>query len=131
MTPLLDEPDPRFEVRASTVPGAGRGVVARVDLPAGATLDVLGVRVRRESVSDECTHFADHHKFRVGDHLLIPVGYGGLVNHSPTPNLEKVVEGERVWFRAVRAIAAGEELFFCYPDAALERFGLAAPRPVS
>lgn len=124
MTPLLSETDDRFAVRESTIPGAGRGVFARVDLPTGATLEVVGVRVPRESASDECTHFADHHKFRVGDALLIPVGFGGVVNHSTTPNLEKVVEGDRVFLRAVRPIAAGEELFFRYPDVALERFGL-------
>ena len=123
-TPFLDEADDRFELRPSTVPGAGLGVFARVDLPAGATLEVIGVLVRRESVSDRCTHFADHHKFRVGDRLLIPVGYGGLVNHSHEPNLEKHLDGDRVLLRTVRPVAAGEELFFRYPDAALERFGL-------
>jgi hypothetical protein len=124
VTPLLRETDARFEIRTSTIPGAGRGVFALVDLPAGAVLDVIGVRVPRETVSDECTHFADHHKFRVGDTLLIPVGFGGLVNHSTTPNMEKVVEGDGVFLRALRPVAAGEELFFRYPDAALERFGL-------
>jgi SET domain-containing protein len=124
MTPLLSEVDDRFEVRESTVPGAGRGVFARVALVAGDVLEVIGVRVPRESVSDRCTHFADHHKFRVGDALLIPVGFGGLVNHSTTPNLEKLVEGERVFFRTLRPIAPDEELFFRYPDVALERFGI-------
>ena len=47
------------------------------------------------------------------------------MNHSPTPNLEKVIDGERVFFRTLRPVAAGEELFFRYPDAALERFGIA------
>lgn len=122
--PLIDETDDRFELRPSTIPGAGLGVFARIDLPAGATLEVIGVLVRRESVSDRCTHFADCHKFRVGDKLLIPVGYGGLVNHSAEPNLEKRIEGERVFLRALRPIAAGEELFFRYPDAALERLGI-------
>lgn len=122
--PLLDETDDRFEVRESTLPAAGLGVFARVALPAGAVLEVVGVLVRRESVSDRCTHFADHHKFRVGDKLLIPVGLGGLVNHSPDPNLEKHLDGDRVFLRTLRPVAAGEELFFRYPDAALERLGL-------
>lgn len=125
MNPFLDETDDRFEVRPSTVPGAGLGVFVRVALPTGATLEAIGVLVRRESVSDRCTHFADHHKFRVGDKLLIPVGFGGLVNHSVDPNLEKLIDGERVFLRTLRPVAAGEELFFRYPDAALERFGLA------
>lgn len=123
--PFLDETDDRFEVRESTLPGAGLGVFARADLPAGAVLEVVGVLVRRESVSDRCTHFADRHKFRVGDKLLIPVGLGGLVNHSTDPNLEKHLDGDRVFFRTLRPVAAGEELFVRYPDAALERFGLA------
>jgi SET domain-containing protein len=122
--PLLDETDDRFEVRESTTPGAGLGVFARVGLPAGAVLEVVGVRVRRESVSDRCTHFADHHKFRVGDTLLIPVGLGGLVNHSTAPNLEKVIDADRVFLRTLRPVVAGEELFFRYPDSALERFGI-------
>jgi SET domain-containing protein len=122
--PFLDETDDRFEVRESTIPGAGFGVFARVDLPAGAVIEVVGVLVRRESVSDRCTHFADHHKFRVGDRLLIPVGFGGLVNHSTEPNLEKLLDGDRVLLRTLRAVPAGEELFFRYPDAALERFGI-------
>ena len=121
---LLDETDERFEVRPSTVPGAGLGLFARVDLPAGATLEVVGVLVRRESASDHCTHFADTHKFRVGELLLIPVGFGGMVNHSAEPNLEKVIDGERVFLRTLRPVAAGEELFFRYPDSALERFGI-------
>jgi uncharacterized protein len=123
-TPFLDETDDRFEVRGSTTPGAGLGVFARVGLPAGATVEVIGVLVRRESVSDRCTHFADHHKFRVGDKLLIPVGFGGLVNHSAEPNLEKLLDGDRVLLRTLRPVAAGEELFFRYPDAALDRLGI-------
>lgn len=124
VTPFVDEADERFELRPSTIPGAGLGVFARADLPAGSTLEVIGVLIRRESVSDRCTHFADHHKFRLGDKLLIPLGLGGIVNHSTNPNLEKVIDGERIVFRALRPISAGEELFFRYPDAALERFGI-------
>ena len=125
MNPFLAECDDRFELRLSTIAEAGLGVFARVPLPTGATLEVIGLLVERESISDRCTHFADHHKFRVGDKLLIPVGFGGLVNHSIEPNLEKVFEGDRVFLRSVRPIAADEELFFRYPDPALKRFGLA------
>jgi hypothetical protein len=125
MTPFVDETDDRFELRPSKVDGAGLGVFAKLDLPAGSTLDVIGVLIPRESLSDLCTHFADQHKFRLGDKLLIPLGLGGLVNHSSNPNLEKVIEGDRVFFVAIRPLAAGEELFFRYPDSALERFGIA------
>ena len=124
MNLTLDESDDRFEVRPSTIPGAGLGVFACSELAAGEALEVHGVIIPRESVADRCTHFADRHKFRLGDELLIPIGLGGLVNHSAEPNLEKVIVGRRIFLRAIRTIAAGEELFFRYPDAALERFGL-------
>jgi SET domain-containing protein len=125
VNPLIDPPAvDRFEVRPSAVPGAGLGVFARMPLPAGAELEVVGVLVRRDSPADRCTHFADRHKFRVGaDLLLIPVGYGGMVNHSPEPNLERVEFAGRVVLRTLRPVAAGEELFFAYSDAARERLG--------
>src|SRR5438105_928516 len=125
MSPRCEETDDRFELRPSTIPRAGLGVFARVDLPAGSSLEVIGLLIPRDSVSDRCTQFADQHKFRLGDQLLIPAGFGGLVNHSATPNLEKVIEGNHVFLRALRDISAGEEIFFCYPDAALKRFGIA------
>jgi hypothetical protein len=124
--PLLDPPpDDRFEFRPSTIPGAGLGVFARVPLPAGAELEVVGVLVRRDSVADCCTHFADHHKFTVGaDLLLVPVSPGGMVNHSPDANLERVEYPGRVVLRARRPVAVGEELFFTYSAGARERLGL-------
>lgn len=127
MNPLIDPPaDDRFEVRPSLIPEAGLGVFARVALPAGAELEVAGVLVRRDSPADRCTHFADHHKFRVGaDLLLIPVGAGGLVNHAADANLERVEHPGRVMLRTTRAVAAGEELVFSYSESARQRMGLA------
>jgi len=85
---LLDETDDRFEVRESSIPGAGQGVFAVKPLRSGDRLRVIGVFINRNSVSDQCTRFADEHKFRVGDRLLIPAGFGGMVNHSATaPNM--------------------------------------------
>src|SRR5262245_33409644 len=125
MTAYLDESDPRFFVADSTVPGAGRGLFARVALAAGEALPVAGVLVAAGSVADDCTRFADAYKFRAGDHLLIPTGYAALVNHSKArANLEKVVAGHEVFLRVIRPVAAGEELFFCYSDYAQARSGL-------
>lgn len=116
------EDDNRFLIAPSTIPAAGRGLFARLPMSAGDRLVVVGVLITPDSVSDQCTAYADAYKFRVGDRLLIPLGYAGLVNHSAAPNLEKVIEGDRVYLRAVRAIAAGEELFFAYSRYAQERF---------
>lgn len=124
--PVELEADDRFVIGRSTVPGAGLGVFAVTALPTGATLDVIGVKVPADSHQDQCTHFADHHKFRVGDMVLIPLGFAALVNHSTTPNMERVAKPGGVALRAIREITAGEELFFQYSPAALARLGMVA-----
>jgi SET domain-containing protein len=122
---ILDEADERFYTAPSTIAGAGRGLFARVPLKAGDRLAVVGVLIRRDSEADRCTAFADEYKLRAGDHLLIPCGAAALANHSPQPNLEKVVEGADVFLRLLRDVEAGEELCFAYSDYARERYGLA------
>ena len=122
---ILDETDERFYAAPSTIPGAGRGLFARVALRAGDRLAVLGVLVPRGSASDRYTGFADEYKFRTGDCLLIPCGVAGMANHSSQPNLNKVVEGEAVFLELVRDVEAGEELCFAYSEYARERFGIA------
>jgi hypothetical protein len=101
-------------VRASTISGAGNGLFASTSLEAGERLEVVGVLVPAGSPSDVCTHYADCYKFRVGDLLLIPLGHAALVNHSTSPNLEKVIDGQTLYLRTTRAIASGEELFLEY-----------------
>ena len=118
----LDESDDRFAAGESALPGAGLGLFARLPLRAGDRLAVIGVRVRRNSASDHCTAFADAYKVRVGDDLLIPCGLAALANHSPTPNLRKVIEGDAVFLELLRDVAAGEELCFEYSAYARERF---------
>ncbi len=121
----IHEPDSRFELKPSTIPGAGLGVFARVDLAPGDELEIVGILVPRDSVADRCTHFADGHKFQVGnDHLLIPCGFGGMVNHAHDPNMFRVVKGERVVLQVLRSIRAGEELFHRYSAGACKRFGI-------
>ncbi len=122
--PRVEERDDRFYLGPSRIPGAGQGVFARVPLAPGDRLEVIGVLVPADSVSDRCSAFADRHKFRVGDDILVPLGYGGMANHSDQPNLVKVVEGDRVYLVALRPIAAGEELCHCYNASAKERMGL-------
>ena len=121
---ILDEPDQRFYAAPSTIPGAGRGLFARVPLKAGDRLAVLGVLVRRESASDGYTAFADEYKVRIGDRLLIPCGIAALANHSSDPNLEKVIDGDAIFLELLRDVDAGEELCFAYSDYARHRYGI-------
>jgi SET domain len=125
VNPLVSELDTRFEARASGIPGAGLGLFAREPLPAGTELEAVGALVARDSLADRCSHFADHHKFVVGESLLlVPLGLAGLANHSFAPNAEKVVRDSRVFLRLLRAVVAGEEICFAYRVEARDRMGL-------
>ena len=118
----LSECDPRFEIGPSTISGAGSGLFAKIALVPGDQLEVIGVLVPTNSLSDVCTAYTDRYKFRVGDRPLIPVGYGGMANHSSTPNMEKVIDGDRVYLRVVRPVSPGEEMLFCYSSYAQAQF---------
>ena len=120
----LNEPDNRFYVKESTIPGAGVGCFARLPLRAGDCLEVVGVLVRPGSAADRCTAYADHYKFRHAGLLLIPVGFAALVNHSTTPNLEKHERDGKLFLRALRDIAVDEELFLTYSEFAQQLMGL-------
>ncbi len=117
------ESDPRFYVAQSTIPGARRGLFAKESLEAGARLHVIGVLIPALSISDQCTAYADEYKVRVGDHLLIPTGWGAIVNHSDSPNVEKIIEDGAVFMQALRPIAANEEILCTYSEYAQRRFG--------
>lgn len=111
---IRQDDDKRVYTGKSRIPGAGRGLFAKVLLPKGTLLKVIGALVPAGSASDRCTAYADAYKFRVGKYLLIPTGYGAIVNHSSSPNMEKVVRDSRVYLRALRRIEKGEELLFVY-----------------
>ena len=113
---VMTEDDDRFVINTTTIQNAGNGLFARKLLEKGERLEVIGVLLRAGSVADLCTQYADCYKFRVGEFLLIPVGFGGMVNHSIEPNMEKVIEGRTVFLRTNRVVQAGEELSFRYSE---------------
>ena len=122
---VLVDTDLRFYTAPSTIPAAGMGLFAKVPLAVGDELLVVGFLLASGSIEDECTRYADAYKFRVGDQLLVPCGYAGMVNHSSQiANMEKVIVGETVYLRTSRSIDANEELFYCYSSYAQERFQL-------
>ncbi len=122
--PFLEEYDDRFSIGQSTLSSGEFGLFARQPLVSGEVLRVIGIWLKPGSTADACTHFADAYKFQVGDHLLLAVGFAALVNHSTSPNLEKVDDADGLILRTLRAISPGEELFLCYSPYACERFGL-------
>lgn len=123
-----DETDARFYAGPSSIAGAGEGLFAATDLAAGDRLEVIGVLVTRDSIADRCTGYADAYKLRVGDRLLIPVGWAAKVNHRDRHNVQKVVDGDRLFLEVTEPVARGSELFLRYHDYAVERLGVPVSR---
>ena len=124
MKTIVVEPNRSFYIARSAIVGAGRGLFARTALAAGSRLEVEGTLIRANSLSDRSTRYADAYKFRIGEFLLIPMGFGGMLNHSATPNMEKNIRGTRLYMRALHGIEKGAELLFTYSKYAQKRFGL-------
>lgn len=121
---IVTEQDARFSVDRSTIPGAGDGLFARVALASGATLEIVGALVVPHSPADRCTRYADSYKYRVAGALLIPTGFGAMINHHLAPNVEQIVEDGRLYLRMLRPIDAGEELLLTYGADAQRRLAL-------
>jgi hypothetical protein len=120
---VIVETDDRFYIAPSTIPEASKGLFAKVELDKGDRLRMPGVLVRADSVSDYCTSYADAYKVRAGDYLLIPVGWGAIVNHNDDPNVEKIVEHGEIYLRVIQPIRKDQELFCNYDEYAQKRFG--------
>lgn len=120
----------RLQVRRSGV--HGRGVFANVPLHAGERLiEYTGEVISWAEAQRRHPHDpADPNHtfyFHIDDGRVIDALYGGnssrWINHSCAPNCEaeETAEG-RVFIRALRDIAAGEELFYDYGLIVDERY---------
>ncbi|MEY2683636.1 MAG: hypothetical protein RJA09_780 [Pseudomonadota bacterium] len=120
----------RLQVRRSGV--HGRGVYAVVDLAPGETLiEYTGEVITWDEALRRHPHDPTdpHHTFyfHIDDGHVIDAKQGGnssrWINHSCEPNCEadETAEG-RVFIRALRHIAAGEELFYDYGLVIDERY---------
>jgi SET domain-containing protein len=110
-------PPTPLEVRQSTV--HGRGVYAAGPIRKGTrVIEYKGTRVRWEKATPQAD---GPHTFLFGltnGRDVIDPEIGGnearWINHSCAPNCEAIEEGNRVFIYALRALAAGEELFYDY-----------------
>lgn len=111
----------RIQTRRSGV--HGKGVYAVVDLAEGETL----IEYRGEVIGwDEALRRHPHDPtdpnhtfyFHLDEDHVIDAKFGGnssrWINHSCAPNCASEVDAGRVFIRALRNIAAGEELFYDY-----------------
>lgn len=110
-------------VQRSTVAGAGLGVFAGEDFPAGALLEVCRVvTLRGGDESDYEAHtFMDYRvewldPSRPQVVAGIPLGVTSLVNHSTTPNVVRVsiYDMDLSVLFCKKPISSGQELFMDY-----------------
>lgn len=110
-----------YSVRRSRV--HGRGLFARTHYEPGALVGEYRGRVIDAASESETSSAWNEDPaytllFAVDDCLTIDAGVNGnsirYINHSCDPNCETSVEGERVYVRAIRQIAPGEELTYDY-----------------
>jgi SET domain-containing protein len=100
----------------------GRGVFARRAIPAGTTVvEYKGERLDPDAAADRYDDSVAGSitlLFTVNDRWVIDGGRGGnearYINHSCEPNCESYVHRGRVYIRALRDIAPGEELTYAY-----------------
>lgn len=127
-TPSARTPSPakssdarRIQTRRSGV--HGKGVFALVDIAPGETLiEYTGEVITWAEALDRHPHDPSdpNHTFyfHIDEEHVIDAKYGGnsarWINHSCKPNCEADIEDGRVFIRSLRAIEAGEELFYDY-----------------
>ncbi len=105
-----------YEVKPSGI--HGRGIFARVDIPAETRiLEYVGERIsKKESLRRRKENnffvFTVTNKFDIDG--AVDWNPARFVNHSCAPNCEARMEEERIWIYAVRDLRAGEELTFNY-----------------
>ena len=111
----------RIQTRRSGV--HGKGVFALTDIGPGETLiEYTGEVISWTEALDRHPHDPSdpNHTFyfHIDEDHVIDAKYGGnsarWINHSCKPNCEADIEDGRVFIRSLRAIEAGEELFYDY-----------------
>ncbi len=111
----------RIQVRRSGV--HGKGVFALQDIAEGETLiEYVGQVISWDEAQDRHPHDPEdpNHTFyfHVNEDRVIDALYGGnssrWINHSCAPNCEADEDNGRIFIKAIRNIAAGEELNYDY-----------------
>ncbi len=114
-----------LQVKSSTLPGAGKGLFAKVDFPRGSIIvEYEGKRCTWKDVEDDVDNGYIYHidDENVIDAAKFPDAFGRYANDAA--GLQKLSgvknnaiyheEGKRVFIKATRRIQAGTEIFVSY-----------------
>jgi SET domain-containing protein len=112
-----------FEIRPSTIEGAGLGLFARHPIHAEDTIGYYtGEVITEKEFYDPNRPFSPYVLWVCRTHIIIGEGpkanYTRYINHSDEPNAFLVVSSrwKSARFEALCEIAPGEEIFFNYGD---------------
>lgn len=112
-----------FEVRPSTIPGAGLGLFAYQPI---ALEETIGYYAGHVLTQEELWHSpytgSDYLLYICHNHIIVGEGpqanYTRYINHSENPNAYLIVSTrwKSARFEAIADIAPGDEIFFNYGD---------------
>ena len=112
-----------FEIRTSTIEGAGMGLFARHAIGEEETIGYYtGEVITEKEFHDPDRPFSAYVMWVTKDHILVGEGpkanYTRYINHDDEPNAFLVVSSrwKTARIQALRDIEPGEEIFFDYGD---------------
>ena len=112
---------PSTMIEVKRTKGKGRGVYARVPIPAGTVFEraPLLVMSSKEAREGEHSNLMPAYVFEYGKgKVALALGFGSLYNHSYSPNARYDDAGSQVKeYRALRDIKKGEEITINYNGA--------------
>ena len=122
MIHYIEEKDPRFYISDSKIPGAGKGVFAKVPLKKNDFLRIIGTVVKSKTIVDfisskiKIIHVYCFANPQISG-FLIHMGYGGMVNHTDNPlqkNCEITHIGGDVYYVFEKDVEKDEEILGNY-----------------
>ena len=112
---------PSTMIEVKRAKGKGRGVYARVFIPAGTVFEraPLLVMSEKEALEGDHANMLPAYVFEYGKgKVALALGFGSLYNHSYSPNARYDDAGNQVKeYRALRDIERGEEITINYNGA--------------
>jgi hypothetical protein len=102
-------------IRSSAIHAAGCYTSGPIENGA-RIVEYTGPRITKEQADAKYEHSLTTYLFGIGDGAKVIDGHGiaMFINHSCDPNCETDEKRGRVWIKAIRDIAAGEELTYDY-----------------
>lgn len=124
---IMPKPEPLtevdFEIKPSTIEGAGLGLFTKVPIAEETTIGYYtGKVIQEKEFYDPDRPFSPYVLWVCRTHIIIGEGpdanYTRFINHSDEPNafLTVSTRWKTARFEALRPIQAGEEIFFDYGE---------------